>query len=149
MRGSYEIKGSNVAFNGVSDSGAFFQKGSRYVKFDLYLGEGTESISLHSHATTGLIAHDIENLVVGEALPESLQIFDENGVKSSSLSVKKWYSFYVLVETDGNAVTGCDVSLRIKGNGTSYARYVNFVDEIHGLFLNRIIAEEYSFLSIP
>lgn len=138
MRGNYEIKGSNVAFNGVSDSGAFFQKGSRYVKFDLYLGEGTESISLHSHATTGLIAHDIENLVVGEALPESLQIFDENGVKSSSLSVKKWYSFYVFVETDGNAVTGCDVSLRIKGNGTSYARYVNFVDEIHGLYLRNM-----------
>lgn len=144
LRGSYQIKSStgesSIAFNGVSEDGDFFSDGYRYLKYDLYVEEGVSSIKLNSHADSGMVNNDEDEIEVGKEFDGEHNIFDAEGVKVTSIKPKSWYTVYQKVTKNDSNLLGVDVSLFAKGNPNSaiYVRYVDFAYELNTLYLRNM-----------
>ncbi len=144
LRGSYQIKSStgesSVSFNGVSEEGEFFSNGYRYLKYNLYVEEGVSSIKLNSHADSGLVDNDEEEIEIGKEFGSDHNIYDADGVKANVLKSKSWYTVYQKVTTNDSTLLDVDVSLTAKGSvGSSiYVRYVDFAYELNSLYLRNI-----------
>lgn len=144
LRGSYEIKStkgeSSVYFNGVSEDGEFFSGGYRYLKYELYVDEGVSSIKLNSHADSGLVDNDEDEIEIGKEFTSEHDIYDSEGVKATTINPKSWYTVYQKVAKNDSNLLGVDVSLSAKGksNSSIYIRYVDFAYELYTLYLRNI-----------